>query len=85
MIVITLAKVYWPNVLPQESEKMFEARIEKKIKFSKEFAWEQLESYSNKCQQFSKGRGASLRHHWSQKKKQSFALTLLGRETTNNF
>ena len=30
MIVITLAKVYWPNVLPQESEKMFEARIEKK-------------------------------------------------------
>ena len=31
MIVITLAKVYWPNVLPQESEKMFEARKKNQI------------------------------------------------------
>ena len=57
-------KVYWPNVLPQESEKMFSKAGEKNQIFL-EFAWEQLESYWNKCQQFSK---ESMRHHWSQKK-----------------
>ena len=79
MIVITLAKVYWPNVLPQESEKMFEAR-KKKIKFSPEFAWEQLESYSNKCQQFSKGRGELETPLVTEEEAKLLLLTLLAWE-----